>query len=222
MKKGIISAMLCGAMLLSVGNMSAKKFFDTSEPEDLFNIGVRTGFNMATASLSSNNMRHTQTSWGTGFDAGAVVNINFRDYLTIQPGFFYQSRSQNYGFIKSDDIKMGHALNYSFYVPVLASVRFNVTDNLRWSVDFGPYFAFGVGKSDKGWQTTLDGVSPYDDGYYKARHRNGWGFKMGSGMNVLQHYYVGIHYMAGASNVWKVDGRSGRGKAWTFTLGYDF
>lgn len=44
---------------------------------------------------------------------------------------------------------------------------------------------------------------------------------MGTGIQVLDHYYLGVHYEAGCTKVWK-HSLAGRNKAWTFTIGYDF
>jgi len=168
----------------------------------------------------------SHSSWGTGFDAGVVADIAFRDFIAIQPGIFYESRSSSYTYIWSHadavrDVVVGHTLNYAFQIPVLASVRFNLSDNVRWSVDFGPTFSFGIGKHDEG-RYFLPQEYNFSEGYYKNRNRFEVGLKIGTGLNVRDHYYVGIHYIAGLRDVFKADGLGGRNKAWTFTLGYDF
>ena len=56
-----------------------------------------------------------------------------------------------------------------------------------------------------------------------------FGIKMGTGLQVLGHYYVGAHYLAGCIDAWKdrsignvTKTYGGVTKAWVFTLGYDF
>lgn len=201
----------------------AADFFDTSEAATPFGLGVRVGLNASNQTRSSDNMISTLDGWGTGFNAGAVFDINFRNYLTIQPGFFFESRSNNYTYIYNYDgsngiTEFGHTRHYSFKVPILASVRFNPADNVRLHLDWGPYVSFGFGGSDKGSRI---GGYEYDDGYFDNRNKFDFGFKMGVGLLFMNHYYVGAHYEAGALDVWKGD-LGGRHKAWIFTIGYDF
>lgn len=220
--------LMSAALLAATGiaSCNAAEFFDTSAPDRTFALGARIGMNMANNSIGGNNFIWNHDSWGTGFDMGVVADINIRDFLTIQPGFFYQSRSNSYtyirGFSTQQEVNVGHTLNYAFNIPILVSVRFNVTDNVRWSLDLGPYFTLGLGKSDNGIHVIPEPSTKFSDGYYSIRHRGQWGFKMGTGLNIRDHYYVGIHYMAGVSNIYKSENMSGHAKAWMFTLGYDF
>lgn len=200
--------------------VAAANFFDTSEPDNLFNIGVRIGLNTANQTHPSEGMKLNLDSWGTGFDAGIVADLNFKNYLTIQPGFFFESRSNNYSYIYSnlsDNILYGHTRYTNFTVPVIASIRFNPADNIRWSIDFGPYFQFGLGGSDEGEFNS----TPFDIGYFDNRNKFDAGLKMGTGFKFFNHYYIGIHYMAGFCDVWKtLDG--GKHKSWLISIGYDF
>lgn len=197
----------------------AADFLDTRATEDLFNLGVRVGFNASNQTHTSDNMVLNLDSWGTGFDAGVVCDINFRNFIAVQPGFFFQSRSNNYAYIHSAAPAItdyGHTRYTTFTIPILASLRLNPASNIRWSIDLGPYFQFGLGGSDKGVAGTN-----FDDGYFDRRHKFDAGIKMGTGFRFFDKYYIGVHYMAGCRDVWKND-LAGKHKAWTFTLGYDF
>ena len=108
----------------------------------------------------------------------------------------------------------GHTLSRSFQVPVMGIFKINPMENLVWSIEFGPYFNFGLSGSDKGTQEIGTALREYSDGYFDT------GFKMGTGLQVFDHYYLGIHYEAGACKVWKH--YNGHNKAWSFTLGYNF
>lgn len=212
-------------------NARAADFFSTGPADHLFNLGVRVGLNTSNASISSKQMRLAHSSWGTGFDAGVVADINFNGWLTLQPGFFYQSSSNDYfafytgqsGYMSHE----GHTLYYMFNVPLMVSVRFNLGNDFRWSVDAGPYLSFGLGHNDTFEISTPQLIMDYKKGYFENRNRFQWGVKFGTGLQFRDHYYVGIHYMAGCRNVYNntahiSDGLSGRHKSWTFTLGYDF
>lgn len=218
----IKSLTLLSSILLGSLTANAADFLDTSAPENVFNIGARVGFNLSNNSIDNTPyFKMNLSKWGTGFDAGVVCDINIRNFISIQPGFFYQSRSNDYAYIYTalggDIDNYGHTRHYTFNVPILASLHLNPTDNIRWSIDFGPYFEFGLDGSDK----DLSKDTKYKEDYYASRKSFDIGLKMGTGLEFFDHYYFGIHYLAGCCNIWKED-FDGRNKAWTFTLGYNF
>ena len=97
-------------------------------------------------------------SWGLRFRClGVVVNINMREFFSLQPGFFFQSRSGNYSLVeeyinnrdeKDNFIQIGDYRIYNFVIPVMASFRFSIADNLKWLVEAGPYAQFKLHATD--------------------------------------------------------------------------
>ena len=87
-------------MALSLfSNAKANDFLSSEVPDELFNIGVRIGLNTSNRTFNKDFFRSWNTnSWGTGIDAGVVVNLNMRDFFALQPGFFFESRSGNYSY----------------------------------------------------------------------------------------------------------------------------
>ncbi|MCM1004840.1 MAG: PorT family protein [Lachnospiraceae bacterium] len=223
--KHVILSLLCISGSLGA---SAQEWIDTDEADDFISFGVRMGFNTANATRGGNNSRANLDAWGTGFNAGAVINLNFNNAVSIQPGFFFQSRSHNYSYVTPAGVdtqnpnihEYGHTLSRSFMVPIMGIFNMYPTENIKWSLEFGPYFNFGISGSDKGTQEIGLVSRDYKDGYFDNRKKFDFGFKMGTGVTILEHYYLGVHYECGACEVWKHGG--GRNKAWTFTLGYDF
>lgn len=221
---------LC-ALLLTLSALHARgaDFFDTSAPEVPFRIGARIGVNTSNLTLDKNIFdRWNENSWGTGFDIGAVADIALRDYLVIQPGFFFQSRSGNHTYVNmvttpegtAEMIQYGHRRSYAFNIPVVCSIRFNLSDDVRWSVDAGPYISLILKNSlssmlyvPAGTEAGVTGIEP---------RKFDAGLKFGTGLNILGHYYLGVHYWAGATHPWKDSAAGGASKAWSFTLGYDF
>lgn len=160
-----------------------------------------------------------------------MADINIRDYIALQPGFFFQSRSGNHTYVnslpstdvtsrparvssvKSEMVQYGHDRSYAFNIPILCSVRFNISDDVRWSLDLGPYLAFTL-KNDvdrTGYFTPGDNFSQMKE--VKPRSFD-VGAKMGTGLNIKDHYYVGIHYWAGGLHrgkmrLWAVKTRPG-------------
>lgn len=230
---------------LSAGTSHAADFFSTDTPEQLFNLGVRLGVNTSNRTVGEANMPgYNVQGWGTGFDIGVIADLNVRDYLSLQPGVFFESRSNTYTFINAvptagipaNEYLMTQAGTFNSYaltIPVIGSMRFNITDDIRWNVDFGPYVSFMFGsklKNKVNHNSINNGGIPAAGAEFRQKAAPvDFGFKLGTGLQVLKHYSVGVHYMAGATRAWKdvktEFGRysyGGRTKAWVFTLGYDF
>lgn len=217
----------------SIAPACAQDFFSTDDPDQLFNLGARVGINTSNRTVSGSVASiWNQNSWGLGFDAGVVADINIKNFISVQPGIFYESRSGAFAYQSTDfnmagdpivKTQLGKGREYLLTVPVLASFHFNVTDDIRWNVDFGPYFQFKL-------RSTFDGKFEYPEAYpggifYQRdpkTSRVDIGLKMGTGLDLFQHYYFGIHYLAGLCNPWNPGKLGGHNKAWTFTIGYTF
>ena len=155
--KQIISSVMAVSAVLPV---SAQKFLDTSAPDRLLTMGARIGVNSSNATVKDDVYDlWNKNSWGTGFDLGVVADINIRNFVAIQPGIFFQSRSGDFTYASRfwvpgenengevvneahDIVQYGHNRNYNIYVPIVASLRFNVGNKVKWSVDFGPLREF--------------------------------------------------------------------------------
>lgn len=230
---------------LCAGSAVAADFFSTGTPEQPFNLGLRLGVNTSNRTVGEQNMPgYNVQGWGTGFDIGVIADLNVRDYLSLQPGVFFESRSNTYTFINSlpmdgfpaSDYLMTQAGTFNSYaltIPIIGSMRFNITDDIRWNVDFGPYvsFMFGSKLKNKVNHNSIDngGVPAAGAEFQQKAAPLDFGLKFGTGLQILKHYSVGVHYMAGITRAWKnvkTDFGSysygGRTKAWVFTLGYDF
>lgn len=211
----------------------ASDFFSTEQAEEFFTFGVRAGVNASNRTFPSQAFNAWNVnSWGSGLQVGAVANINFREYLSIQPGFFFESRSGNYSYAAdyitsantSDrQYQLGHMRSYDFNIPVMAIGRFNLSDELKWLVELGPYFQFNLHSSDGDQIIVLERGAISNTYMKKTAETNvfDFGIKMGSGLLFKEHYYFGIHYLAGILDVWKYP-KGGKNKEWTFTLGYNF
>ena len=224
------------AALLALGPISAyaSDLLDTDPADRLFNIGVRIGVNSSNRTFPKDKFSAWNVnSWGTGFDAGVVVNLNMRQYLSIQPGVFFESRSGHYSFSEAyvdntngDDFitQLGRTRTYNLVIPVVASVKLNLTDNFKWLLEAGPYAQLKLHASDSNKIQVIDQPtsSSYLNWEYAKSNFFDWGFKIGTGLQYKDHYSFSIHYLAGVGNVWKSPMEGGKNKAWTFTLGYDF
>lgn len=238
------------AVVVSLGTLSANAqlSIDTSDAVRPFNVGVRIGAN--TSNLSNNRLdvvpgiHSSSVDWKAGFTGGVVVDILMRNFFALQPGFFFETRSDSFQHVSVMDgdaaqmeiIDGDHSSSY-FKIPILASFRFMIGSDVEWQVEAGPYFSFGLGGHEK-YKLMVSGDPVQDktyerdifgnDGFVKSYD---WGFKMGMGLLLKEHWYVGIHYEAGCRNVLKGNAHttdtyfpdlSGHNKAWDFTIGYNF
>ncbi|MDE5956683.1 MAG: PorT family protein [Muribaculaceae bacterium] len=223
-------------LLVAPALAEAATFFDTSVPESLMGVGVRLGVNTTNRNLNKDVFNvWNVNSWGTGVDVGAVVNINFRNYLTIQPGLFYESRSGKYAYVNTagydDDgvaeymTQYGRDRSYNFTVPIMAQIHFNLSDDIRWDVEAGPYFQFKLKNSVNGDFSYPVYANPMANpvSYVPIESSKfDFGMKFGTGLRILDHYLVAVHYEAGWLKPWTDSRLGGRNKGWVFSVGYDF
>lgn len=221
------------ALSIFAAQSFAADFFSTEESPRLFNFGVRLGVNASNRTFSKDYFNEWNVnSWGAGIDAGIVMNINIREYLAIQPGFFFESRSGHYAYSENyvsvanqidNFTQLGKLRTYNFTIPVMASFRFNLADNLKWLVEAGPYVQLKLHSSDN---QKIEVISQSANGAIERGSASSkfadWGLKAGTGIMVADHYSFSIHYLAGGCDVWKEPYAGGKNKAWTFTLGYEF
>lgn len=230
--KKIISLLIVSLFLFGSGRANAQEFFDTSDASQFFTFGARVGFNTSNKNFPSGQYENYMlTSWGIGFNAGVIASLNFKEYLSLQPGFFFESRSGKYAsvaeYLSNDGIPrtyydLGNVRNYNLTIPVMGVVKFNLSDRIQWLVEVGPYIQFCLkqtGMKDLELLYRLPQQYTYLT-YHPEHAKFDFGFKMGTGLKVFDHYYVGFHYLAGALNAW-THPSGGRNKSWEFSIGYD-
>lgn len=216
----------------------AQTIIDTGVPANFMTFGVRVGFNSANISseITDLNSRYNwnHTSWGKGFVGGAVVDLNFRNFFSIETGLTFRYRASDYRYLNNNGtlaaIEGSWGCKY-LEIPLLASFRFGVAELGQLHLDFGPYFASGFGGHDKFTTYTADPIQAgaivvgrgKNDffGDKGLMHRYDWGFHLGTGVLVVQHYYIGAYYNAGCHNIFRGNGKA-HNKSWTFCLGYNF
>lgn len=214
--------------LLGFPAARAQSLISTGMPDRLFTLGVRAGANTSNINIDSRAFDvWNVNSWGTGFELGAVASINMRDFFSLQPGFFYESRSGNYAYqtetAGESVTQLGHFRHYNFTVPVTAQLRMQLLPGAVWSVDAGPYFSWLLHEKNPTPVYYLPpGAADAGEMAEAELNRYDWGLRVGTGLNFLTHFYAGIHYKAGMRDVWRQQALGGRRKTWTFTVGYDF
>lgn len=241
---------------LSPSIVSASDFIDTQKSRSPITLGIRFGITNSKQGMNFDeiysNTRKCHTEWGTGFDLGAVVNLNIRNFFSLQPGFIFQNRSFDYTVISADyatgslSDKFGHTRYYYFQLPVMMCFNFDLSHDFRWSLEAGPYFGFGLGGDNKIESISSTVSSTETGGTDKIEYINyksdffgdgdgrivgikkfDWGLKFGTGFTFRKHYYLGVHYSAGCKNVANDNDAfrkkpSAKNKQWSISVGYEF
>lgn len=213
---------------------SAQNFFSNEEPAQLFDIGLRLGINASNRTFPKGAFNQwSVNSWGTGVDAGCVVDINIRDFVSLQPGLFIETRSSNYAYAhiyydknhESDDLsQLGHDRSVNLTVPILVSLKLNLADNLRAIAEAGPYVQYYFYDSATDKVQVVEPQSKPTDPLRVSRAKPASldvGLKIGGGISFQRRYSFFIHYLAGGKKAWKEPLQGGHNKEWLFTIGYN-
>lgn len=121
----------------------------------------------------------------SGARAGVAVDFGLLNSgameLSLQPGLNFSMKGLSFG----DKEKVKNSLYY-IDLPILANLRFGVTDDLNAFVNAGPYLAYGIGGSAKVGdnkdktnpfkETTIAGKS------LRAYNPFDWGLQVGAGL----------------------------------------
>lgn len=216
-----------------------------------FTLGIRAGVNLSEQSINYDELFEgvceSSMSSKAGFQIGAVINMRLSERVALQPGILWKTHAYDYfnASIMNDGSYMklssGEARYHTIQIPMLVSYRIDVSV-LEWQVDLGPYVAFGVGGNNKletnemsltdvrqsvksfRYNTDFYGDS---DGNIIGNRNFDWGFKVGTGFNIRDKFYVGAHYNLGLRKLGKPHAKflkkpSVWNRCLEFSLGYNF
>lgn len=176
------------------------------------NFGVRAGMNVATAGGDFKDERKDIADYKSrvGFHVGVIADVELSEKFYLQPGLYFTTKG-----LKTEDkegMGLGLKCNLNYLeLPILASYRFNLSDNVQWQINAGPYFAVGVGGKVKG--TEFDGSDKFEykyDAFGVADEdsdeekgglkRFDAGLSFGTGITYNKIYF-GIKYDLGLANI---------------------
>lgn len=228
MKKLLLVA-VCALSTMAVSAQRAStseySFFSTEKAETGVQFGIRAGLNFSNISqkYEGDNVLSTFDS-RTSFHVGVIADIPLMESLYIQTGLYLQNKgSKN----ESDGEKQTVSPMY-LEVPVLASYRYNFSDAAQLQVNFGPYLAYGIGGKWKEEYQHGDYTEEYDffgDGEDNAGFsRFDCGLQVGAGITLAKHYYIGVAYEFGLTNISPddEDGMKTKNKNLMVSVGYTF
>lgn len=221
--KKVFFMLVCAVVALSASaqraSSSSSSFFSTESSDQPVTFGIRAGVNFA--NVTGDDLR--KQSSHTGFHAGVVVDIPLMESLYIQPGFFYT--------VKGFEWERYHIARKAspayLEIPILASYRYPISDDVQLQINFGPYLAYGIGgkvKTTDHDNNDMEGEYNYFDAEI---HKFDMGLQIGVGVTIAKHYYVGIGYEFGLTKINKDDYdydevESIKNKNFFISVGYNF
>lgn len=241
MKKFLFMAVFAMGALVASAQKSGNSpvFFSTEKADRGVTFGIRAGLNFANVSAEANH-RIYETDNRTAFHVGVVVDIPIVKSLYVQPGFYLQSKGAKYEEIEDDEYySSGLEITGSplyLQIPVLLSYRCDFSDAVQLQVNFGPYFAYGVGGKLKLERWDEDGSDTYSYNFFGDDldvfkfNRFDCGLQVGAGFTFAKHYYVGFAYEFGLTNSIDVSREyrsllkdmSVKNSNWMLGIGYNF
>ena len=231
MKKTILT-LVCAIAALSVSaqraSSSSSSFFSTEKSDEKVTFGVRGGVNFSNLSIEGE-------GWDshTGFHAGVNVDIPLLQSLYLATGLYYTVK----GF-SGEETEGGHSGEYKveqkssanyLEIPVLASYRYNFSDNAQLQVNVGPYFAYGIGGKIKiketdgvysSGQLITNEIEEEVDYFNDEDNKFDVGLQIGAGVTFAKHIYLGLAYEFGFINV--VPDYKTKNSNFMISLGYQF
>lgn len=233
MKKVFVAAALMVCASVSYAQSFGEMF--RSDDKGGIEYGVRAGLNISDIRMKSGNLKADLKSQA-GFHVGAVVGIPVTNGFYIQPGLVFSSKGARDVYEEDGYRSVASMFPVYLEIPVLASFRADVADNVNLQLNIGPYFDFGLGGNyTSKWE--YDGESGKDEPYpffgksseNEARmgmKRFDFGLSFGLGVELWDHYYAGVKYDVGLVNmaikdVWGNDYKAHNG-TFAITLGYNF
>lgn len=222
MKKFLLVA-TCAFCALTVSaqraSSSSTSFFSTEKVEGGVQFGIRAGLNSANVSFSEDGYSASPKS-RTSFHIGLIADIPVVESFYVQTGLYFQNKGW-----KVEDGEGTETYKPMYLeIPLLASYRYNFSDAAQLQINFGPYFAYGIGGKEEYESDYYDEDWDFfgDDSDWK---RFDMGLQVGAGVTLAQHYYIGFAYEFGLTNIADTDDDddySYRNRNWMISVGYNF
>lgn len=223
MKKVLLVA-ACAFCALTVSaqraSSSSTSFFSTEKVESGVQFGIRAGLNFSNMSYSEDGYSLSPKS-RTSFHVGLIADIPVVESFYVQTGLYFQNKGWKleYEYEETETAKPMY-----LEIPILASYRYNFSDAAQLQINFGPYFAYGIGGKVK-WESDEYEEEEYDFFDKDNFKRFDMGLQVGAGILLGQHYYLGFAYEFGLTNIADVDDDddySYKNRNWMISLGYNF
>ncbi len=217
--------LLIGAVCALAGTcaFAQNSFWDSAKSTE--GISLSAGLGMNVASLTKQNL------WGSkvGLNVGIMAEKPVLNSLSVKAGLFYTMKGAKNG---GRDTGFGATLRSTLdpgylEIPVMASYRYQLNEQIRLQFDFGPYFAFGLhgkdvkkvsGGASSPTKTTYDLFG--SDG---QMNRFDLGLRFGPEIVFNNKLRAGIAYEIGLTNAMSEECNSGiKNSNFMINVGYTF
>ncbi len=202
---------------------TSTSFFSTEKADQGVRFGIRAGLNFATMTGDFDESLDSRV----GYHVGVIADIPLMQSLYVQTGLYFQSKGAKYEESYNGE-SLKETLNPMYLqIPVLASYRYNFSEATQLQVNFGPYFAFGVGGE---YKVEYDDGSSLEEADTDVFGDNGLlkrfdcGLQVGAGITLGRHYYLGFNYEFGLTDMARDKDAevTPKNSNWMISLGYTF
>lgn len=172
----------------------------------------------------------------TSFHVGVVADIPLlyfyggamRQGIFIQTGLYARSKGAKCT-VKSNGMNIEQTVNPLYLqVPLFVSYHCDINRLLKLQVNFGPFFAYGVGGKNKlqvknGEESYSSSTDFFDEN--NEFRRMDYGLAIGAGVTFLKHYYVGLSFdfgLCGIQHIKYANDKNLKTRDISLSLGYNF
>lgn len=152
-----------------------------------------------------------------GFNAGFILDIPVSKSFYVQPGLYYTQKGFKFDGRKwwnsPDDIKSCTSTQGYVEMPILASYRYPLTNDIQLQINAGPYAAVRLNNKVSDEDYDFLRFDSGSSGSFDA------GLQVGAGILYNKHYYAGVGYEWGFLEQERTDSKN---KNLFISIGYNF
>ena len=161
------------------------------------------------------NLSNTDAEMKVGYTVGVGLDYQFTDMWYLQSGLNITGKGA-----KAGDLKIK---THYLEIPVLAAAKFDVSDNMKFVVNAGPYLAFGMGGKLEEGNASMKVFSKEDGMEEALMKRFDLGLQYGVGLELSDKYLINLTGQYGFIDPFKGDsGESSHNIAFMIGVGYRF
>ena len=196
---------------------SSSSFFSTEKATQPITFGARAGVNFASLGGDTEEL-----DGRTAFNVGVSVDIPILESFYVQSGLYYTQKGAKREESDYDEYEKTTISPSYLEIPILASYRYNFSENSQLQFNVGPYLAYGVGgkvKEESGNERNERVQKADYFGNLAKRFDLGWQVGLGY---TYKHIYAGFAYESSLTDISDIDGVTLRNNNFMIQLGYNF
>lgn len=179
-------------------------------------LGIRAGLNISKVNEKVDGYA-TDYKNKVGYRLGIILDSRICENFYFQPGLYFTSLGAK---LEVSDEKVTVNLHY-LQLPILASYRIELTDQMKVHLNAGPYVAVGLAGKQKADGIKVNAFS--DEG---GLNRFDAGLSFGTGLSINK-FYFGLGYDLGLANIlndeiWDTDLVKSRNRNFHISVGFNF